>query len=163
VTCDDSEATFWTLYARNDKGLSQGIIDLAFREDAEAALAVYAERDALQEQVQKLAAENVGLKSAIESHAAGFSICEACGEENTCGNDDFCRSLDETPATDAVIREVEATAELEGMVKGAGRVALEASQVYRVAPQNSDERSLHKTIGNFAHRVARRIRAGEQP
>lgn len=56
VTCEDSEATFWTLYARDDKGLSQGIIDLAFREDAEAAMAVYVERDALQEQVQQLAA-----------------------------------------------------------------------------------------------------------
>lgn len=56
VTCDDSEATFWTLYSRDDKGLSQGVIDLAFREDAEAAMAVYIERDALQEQVQTLAA-----------------------------------------------------------------------------------------------------------
>lgn len=64
----------------------------------------------LQEQVQQLAAENVGLKSAIESHAAGFSVCLACGEENTCGNDDVCRSLDETPATDAVIREIGAKA-----------------------------------------------------
>ncbi|QBR52764.1 hypothetical protein [Erwinia sp. QL-Z3] len=62
VTCEDSEATFWTLYALDDKGLSQGIIDLAFREDAEAAMAVYAERDALQEKVQKMAAENAQLK-----------------------------------------------------------------------------------------------------
>jgi hypothetical protein len=54
VTCEDSEATFWTLYARDDKGLSQGIIDLAFREDAEAAMAVYVERDALQEQVHSV-------------------------------------------------------------------------------------------------------------
>lgn len=54
VTCDDTEATFWTLYTRDDKGLSQGIIDLAFREDAEAAMVVYVEREALQEQVQKL-------------------------------------------------------------------------------------------------------------
>ncbi|MFK8256828.1 hypothetical protein ACFL9S_03480 [Erwinia sp. AnSW2-5] len=53
VTCDDSEAQFWTLYVRDDAGLSQGIIDLAFREDAEAAMAVYVERDALNETLSR--------------------------------------------------------------------------------------------------------------
>lgn len=51
VTCDDSEAQFWTLYIRDDAGLSQGIIDSVFREDAETAMAVYVERDALQERL----------------------------------------------------------------------------------------------------------------
>ena len=55
-TCDDSEATFWTLYERDDDGLSQGIIDCTFREDAEAAMRVYQERDNLQQQVNALAA-----------------------------------------------------------------------------------------------------------
>lgn len=68
-------------------------------------------------------------------------------------------SLPETPATDALLNEVRAEAELEGMVRGAGRVALEASRVYRDAPTRSEERSLHKRIGNFAHMIARRIRA----
>ncbi|MBM7346208.1 hypothetical protein [Pantoea coffeiphila] len=45
--CEDSEAQFWTLYARDSEGLSEGIIDCVFREDAEAAMAVYAERDRL--------------------------------------------------------------------------------------------------------------------
>lgn len=66
-----------------------------------------------------------------------------------------------TPATDAILNEVRAEAELEGMVRGAGRVALEASRVYRDAPTRSEERSLHKRIGDFAHMIARRIRAEE--
>ncbi|PRD13126.1 hypothetical protein [Pantoea coffeiphila] len=50
--CEDSEAQFWTLYARDSEGLSQGVIDCVFREDAVAAMAVYVERDRLNEQVQ---------------------------------------------------------------------------------------------------------------
>ncbi|ERP03850.1 MULTISPECIES: hypothetical protein [Enterobacter cloacae complex] len=55
-----------------------------------------------------LAAENAGLKDAISCHAAGFIVCEACGEENISGNDDVCRALNETPATDAFLAEVRA-------------------------------------------------------
>lgn len=121
VTCEDSEATFWTLYARDEKGLSQGIIDLAFREDAEAALAVYVERDALQEQAQKLAAEVIYLRSA---HPQPF------GREMMKAIDAYIAKEDETPEsgmldaffilrdsivikqeqTDAVIREIGAKA-----------------------------------------------------
>lgn len=57
---------------------------------------------------RELAAESAGLKSAISCHAAGFTVCEACGEENTSGNDDVCRVLNETPATDAFLAEVRA-------------------------------------------------------
>lgn len=77
VTCDDSEATFWTLYAWDDKGLSQGIIDLAFREDAQAALAVYVERDALKEQLLNMGAENTMSSSGI----GFFSYGSDCGYE----------------------------------------------------------------------------------
>ncbi|ELY2672091.1 hypothetical protein SMC00_003696 [Cronobacter sakazakii] len=59
-------------------------------------------------QCDQLAAENAGLKGAISQHAAGFTVCEACGEENVSGNDDVCRVLNETPATDAFLREVRA-------------------------------------------------------
>ena len=57
---------------------------------------------------EKLASENAGLKDAISCHAAGFTVCEACGEENISGNDDVCRALNETPATDAFLAEVRA-------------------------------------------------------
>ncbi|KAF6596666.1 hypothetical protein G9G39_06270 [Cronobacter sp. EKM101R] len=59
-------------------------------------------------QCEQLAEENAGLKGAISQHAAGFTVCEACGEENVSGNDDVCRALNEAPATDAFLREVRA-------------------------------------------------------
>lgn len=57
VTCDDSEAEFWTLYQRMSDGTSQGIIDLKFREDAAASMKVYVERDALQQKLDALSRE----------------------------------------------------------------------------------------------------------
>lgn len=56
-----------------------------------------------------LAAENAGLKDSISCHAAGFTVCEACGEENISGNDDVYRALNETPATDDFLAEVRAS------------------------------------------------------
>ena len=58
---------------------------------------------------EALAAENAALKNAISCHAAGFTVCEACGEENISGNDDVCRALNETPVTDAFLAEVRAS------------------------------------------------------
>lgn len=58
---------------------------------------------------EALAAENAGLKNAISCHAAGFTVCEAYGEENISGNDDVCRALNETPVTDAFLAEVRAS------------------------------------------------------
>ncbi|MBA6162731.1 hypothetical protein [Klebsiella variicola] len=52
---------------------------------------------------KQLAAENVGIKTAIECHKAGFTVCEACGEENGSWNDDVCRALDDIPATDHIV------------------------------------------------------------
>lgn len=66
-----------------------------------------AERDAL-------AGENVTLKSAIESHKHGFVRCECCGEDNLSSNDDVCRVLDETPATDAYLNSVRAAKDSGG-------------------------------------------------
>ncbi|MEG5432765.1 hypothetical protein [Enterobacter asburiae] len=58
--------------------------------------------------VSALAAENAGLKSAIETHKHGFVRCNCCGDELMCHTDDVCRALDETPATDAFLAEVRA-------------------------------------------------------
>ncbi|MEP6459431.1 hypothetical protein [Citrobacter freundii] len=63
---------------------------------------------------REMAAENSGLKDAINCHAAGFTVCEACGEENISGNDDVCRAVNETPATDAFLAEVRAQVWIEG-------------------------------------------------
>jgi len=72
--CDDSVAQFWTLYRRNEEGFSEGIIDCMFREDAEAAMRVYKERDAL-------AAENAIMQKLLtdisENHVEYFSEGES--------------------------------------------------------------------------------------
>ncbi|WP_368569519.1 ead/Ea22-like family protein [Enterobacter roggenkampii] len=61
-----------------------------------------------------LAAENAGLKAAIETHKHGFVRCNCCGDELMCHTDDVCRALDETPATDAFLAEVRAQSHKEG-------------------------------------------------
>lgn len=67
---------------------------------------------------QQLAAENVALKNAIECHKAGFTICEACGEENGSWNDDVCKALDDIPTTDRIL----AAAEARGVEKFAAQL-----------------------------------------
>jgi len=64
--CDDSVAQFWTLYHRNEEGLSEGIIDCMFREDAETAMRAYEERDTL-------AAENAARGEIIERLMGQYS------------------------------------------------------------------------------------------
>lgn len=56
-TCVDGEADFFTLYERDEEGLSQGVIDFRFKEDAIAAMSVYVERESLQQRLE--AAENL--------------------------------------------------------------------------------------------------------
>lgn len=63
---------------------------------------------ALEARCAALAAENAGLKAAIETHKHGFVRCNCCGDELMCHTDDVCRALDETPATDAFLAEVRA-------------------------------------------------------
>lgn len=63
---------------------------------------------ALAKAYHQLAAENVALKNAIECHKAGFTICEACGEENGSWNDDVCKALDEIAATDRIVAGIKA-------------------------------------------------------
>ncbi|ENB7665325.1 hypothetical protein ABIN12_004137 [Enterobacter cloacae] len=55
-----------------------------------------------------LAAENAGLKSAIEKHADSYIMCGYCRTERDGKNDDVCELLDSTPATDAFLAEVRA-------------------------------------------------------
>lgn len=77
-----------------------------------------------------LAAENAGLKSAINEHSEGFTVCPCCGTEHDSCHDDVCRALNETPATDAFLAEVRAhdlnafirhhSAELDAHIKNGG-------------------------------------------
>ncbi|HHX3401137.1 TPA: hypothetical protein ACU9XR_002322 [Klebsiella aerogenes] len=62
----------------------------------------------LQDWVKHLAEENLTMKDAIECHKAGFTVCEACGEENGSWNDDVCKALDEIAATDRIVAGIKA-------------------------------------------------------
>ncbi|EIU1004448.1 hypothetical protein MKM07_002182 [Salmonella enterica] len=55
-----------------------------------------------------LAAENVGLKSAITDHSHSVHFCEVCGKDAPCSTDDVCYALNQTPATDRIYTEAEA-------------------------------------------------------
>lgn len=57
---------------------------------------------------KQLVAENVELKSAIETHKHGFVRCNCCGDELMCHTDDVCRALDEIPATDRIVAGIKA-------------------------------------------------------
>ncbi|SAZ49345.1 AP2 domain [Enterobacter kobei] len=87
-----------------------------FKACGEDGLKSVAEKFAeLQDRCAALAAENAGLKGAIETHKHGFVRCNCCGDELMCHTDDVCRALDETPSTDAFLAEVkrEATEPLQ--------------------------------------------------
>ena len=64
-----------------------------------------------------LAAENAGLKTAIEKHADSYIMCGYCRTERDGKNDDVCEALDSTPATDAFLAEVRASAVDEACLK----------------------------------------------
>ncbi|HCT7944873.1 TPA: hypothetical protein OT890_003630 [Raoultella ornithinolytica] len=59
---------------------------------------------------QQLAAENVGLKSAIADHSQSVHFCEVCGKDDPCSTDDVCYVLRETPATDRIVAGIKADA-----------------------------------------------------
>lgn len=83
----------------------------------------------LQDWVKKLAAENMAMKDAIECHKAGFTVCEACGEENGSWNDDVCKALDEIAATDRIVAGIKA----DGVEEFAKYISLYSSNSERHA------------------------------
>ncbi|EMM0034760.1 hypothetical protein [Klebsiella aerogenes] len=62
----------------------------------------------LQDWVKQLAAENVGMKSAITDHSHSVHFCEVCGKDDQCSTDDVCYVLNETPATDRIVAGIKA-------------------------------------------------------
>ncbi|MGR7611236.1 hypothetical protein ACU6Z4_09520 [Klebsiella aerogenes] len=75
----------------------------------------------LQDWVKQLAEENLTMKDAIECHKAGFTVCEACGEENGSWNDDVCKALDEIAATDRIVAGIKADGVEEWVSSRGGR------------------------------------------
>ncbi|EPY7167586.1 hypothetical protein [Klebsiella pneumoniae] len=57
---------------------------------------------------QRLAAENVALKSAITDHSHSVHFCEVCGKDDPCSTDDVCYALKDIPDTDRIVAEAEA-------------------------------------------------------
>ncbi|QLN76064.1 hypothetical protein [Klebsiella grimontii] len=87
-------------------------------------------------------AENVALKNAIECHKAGFTICEACGEENGSWNDDVCKALDDTTATDRIVAGIKASAIPEGFKLVPEQMYLSAEDIQAICMQcgNGDKK-----------------------
>lgn len=79
-------------------------------ESAEGDMVDYEDYAALEARCAALAAENAGLKAAINEHSQCFTVCKCCGTENDCSNDDICRAVNEVPETDAFLAEVRASA-----------------------------------------------------
>nr|DAZ40057.1 MAG TPA: hypothetical protein [Caudoviricetes sp.] len=62
----------------------------------------------LQDHLKALVAENMALKSAIQTHSESVHFCEVCGKDDPCSTDDVCYALSETPTTDGILRAAEA-------------------------------------------------------
>lgn len=108
-----------------------------------------------------LAAENAGLKDAISCHAAGFTVCEACGEENISGNDDVCRALNETPATSAFLAEVRA----QGVEMFAKHCQKRHGEMMKSEPNEAASNqaiTATRRAGEFALYFAAQLRKGVQ-
>lgn len=76
---EDEHAEFWTLYERDSEGLSEAIIDCVSRKEAETAMAVYVERDRLNEQVRALAAEVQSCRQFVAEHLGPDAEIEFAG------------------------------------------------------------------------------------
>lgn len=75
----------------------------------------------LQDWVKQMAAENVGLKSAITDHSHSVHFCEVCGKDDPCSTDDVCYVLNETPATDLIVAGIKADGVEEWVSSRGGR------------------------------------------
>jgi len=68
-----------------------------------------AQRDALQQKLDALAAEAAYLRGEIKQHSQSTHFCEVCGKDDPCQTDDVCRALShQMPATNAYLNSVRA-------------------------------------------------------
>ncbi|WP_324030127.1 hypothetical protein GC087_07160 [Pantoea sp. JZ2] len=95
--------------------------DMRINEDLPAYLV--RKFDELQQKLDALAAENTYLKDSVAMHAAGFSECSVCGNEESCETHDIVWMAKETPATDAYMNSVRMEGRYEGINYAAGRLA----------------------------------------
>lgn len=160
--------------------MAEGCPPSAIGKDHEEVVTWLAEKHiALQEQVQKLAAENAALKDAFHPEAVPDDLLDNFGDAvkmdgETFWEGDNCTSFSyvsnaeeliklslasmggiETPATDAVIREIGAKA-VEGLATEFGLIA-QASKTNSIAYRTAKS-AVFKCVA-----VAATLRAGEQP
>lgn len=118
VTCGDDEAQFWTIYQRDLMGLSQGLVDFTFREDAEAAMKVYVERDALQQKLDAALAES---EKNLKGANAWEDKAKTIATENLAIRTYLSSGSEEVkishPETDAILNEVRAEGALAASAK----------------------------------------------
>lgn len=101
-----------------------------------------------------LAAENAGLKSAIEKHADSYIMCGYCRTERDGKSDDVCEVLDSIPATDAFLAEVRA--------QGVEMMAAEADQLMDEFGDDSYKVMVTADLQRFANAFAAQLRKGVQ-
>ncbi|MEH5064138.1 hypothetical protein [Enterobacter hormaechei] len=121
-------------------------------ESAEGDMVDYEDYAALEARCAALAAENAGLKSAIEKHADSYIMCGYCRTERDGKNDDVCEVLDSTPATEAFLAEVRAQGEMF-----AQKCDSKSKQSL-----SSDIRDNWKLLGEHASDFAAQLRKGVQ-
>lgn len=115
----------------------------------------------LQMQVEKLAAENAGLKSAIEKHADSYIMCGYCRTERDGKNDDVCEVLDSIPSTNAFLAEVRAQAKADGVQEYADSFRQSASKIRECHGDTIRVRALLHEANN-ADEFAAQLRKGVQ-
>lgn len=84
-TCADDEANFFTLYKRENDGLSHAVADFTNRKDAEIVMTAYEQRDVFKRTSNSLAAEVDALKAAHKRVVSDFdkTISQIIGKSNT--------------------------------------------------------------------------------
>ncbi|MCM7201260.1 hypothetical protein M8Q42_02925 [Enterobacter hormaechei] len=108
-----------------------------------------------------LAAENAGLKSAIEKHADSYIMCGYCRTERDGKNDDVCEVLDSIPATDAFLAEVRA----QGVEMFAKHCQKRHGEMMKSEPNEAASNqaiTATRRAGEFALYFAAQLRKGVQ-
>ncbi|MEP8859118.1 hypothetical protein ABKV83_11685 [Enterobacter asburiae] len=121
--------------------------------DVDMVLAECGDRlSVLEARCAALAAENAGLKSAIEKHADSYIMCGYCRTERDGKNDDVCEVLDSIPATDAFLAEVRAQG-----VESAGEYLKQYAQGL-----HEEARLVLQDAGELCNGFAAQLRKGVQ-
>lgn len=102
-----------------------------------------------------LAAENAGLKSAIEKHADSYIMCGYCRTERDGKNDDVCEVLDSIPVTDAFLGDVLAQG-VDAAIEELNQLAERSEKEAPIAAEH------HRSAALYMKLFAAQLRKGVQ-